>query len=68
MAQGISRTAIAFAQNGLNTLVLVDLSLSRLETTRDDLRAKFPHVEVEILQVTFADEVSVKAAIRKATG
>lgn len=63
---GIGRsTAIAFAQNGVNALALVSTSLPPLENTRDELQAKFPHVEVEILRVNVADEMSVEAAIQK---
>ncbi|KAJ5809638.1 uncharacterized protein N7503_001856 [Penicillium pulvis] len=65
-ASGIGKsTAIAFAQNGISALALVDLDASLLEATRDEIRAQFPLVAVEIFAVNVAGEASVEAVITK---
>lgn len=58
-------TAIAFANNGIRAISLVDLNISLLEETRDELRNQFPGIEVEILQANVADEKSVETAIQQ---
>ncbi|KAJ6090337.1 hypothetical protein N7486_009152 [Penicillium sp. IBT 16267x] len=65
-ASGIGKsTAIAFAQNGIRALALLDLNLSLLEATRDEIRGQFPLIKVEIFEVNVADEESVEAAVTK---
>lgn len=44
---------------------LVDLNVSLLEQTRDELRAQFPNLEVEIFEVNVANEESVETAVQK---
>lgn len=56
-------TALTLAQNGIGALALLDLNLPLLEATRDEIRSRFPHAEVEILRVDVADEASVQAAV-----
>lgn len=58
-------TAISFAQNGIQSITLVDLNLSHLERSRSELRAQFSTVSVEIIQANVADEASVDDAVRK---
>lgn len=58
-------TAISFAQNGIESIALVDLNPALLEKTRDELRAQFPTVNVETFQANVADEASVDDAVRK---
>jgi NAD(P)-dependent dehydrogenase (short-subunit alcohol dehydrogenase family) len=58
-------TAIAFAQNGLSAVTLVDMNVPLLEKTRDELRAQFPSLAVEILEVNVANEESVESAVQK---
>ncbi|KAJ5102531.1 hypothetical protein N7532_003060 [Penicillium argentinense] len=66
---GIGRsTAIAFAQNGISAVVLVDLNLFLLERIRDELRAQFSNLDVEILEVNVANEESVNAAVERTAG
>ncbi|KAJ5701980.1 hypothetical protein N7488_009528 [Penicillium malachiteum] len=64
--KGIGKaTAITFAVNGISALALVDLNLIVLEETRNGIKARYPHVQVEIFQTNVADEESVEAAIGK---
>jgi NAD(P)-dependent dehydrogenase (short-subunit alcohol dehydrogenase family) len=58
-------TAISFAQNGIESMALVDLNLPLLERTRDELRALFPKIKVEAFQANVADETSVENAVRE---
>ncbi|KAJ5751055.1 hypothetical protein N7533_008083 [Penicillium manginii] len=58
-------TAVTFAQNGISAVTLVDMNVPLLEQTRDELRAQFPTLEVEILEVNVANEESVESAVRK---
>ncbi|KAJ5701015.1 hypothetical protein N7493_012061 [Penicillium malachiteum] len=58
-------TAITFAENGISALALVDLNLIVLEVTRNEIKARYPHVQVEIFQTNVAEEESVEAAIGK---
>lgn len=58
-------TAISFAQNGIQSITLIDLNLSHLKKSRDELRAQFPTVIVDIIQANVADEASVDDAVRK---
>jgi NAD(P)-dependent dehydrogenase (short-subunit alcohol dehydrogenase family) len=44
-------------------LALLDLNLSILQATRDEVRAQFPLVTVEIFEVNVADEASVEAVV-----
>ncbi|KAJ5280725.1 hypothetical protein N7478_006097 [Penicillium angulare] len=65
-ASGIGKAAaLTLAQNGINALALLDLNLSVLESTREEILSHYAHVEVEILQVNVADELSVDAAVDK---
>ncbi|KAJ5668658.1 hypothetical protein N7462_009728 [Penicillium macrosclerotiorum] len=58
-------TAIAFAKNGIRAIVLVDVNLPLLESTRDELSSLFPAVQLEILKANVADEASVEDAVRQ---
>ena len=58
-------TAVSFAQNGIQSIALVDLNLPLLEKTRDELLAQFPAIKVEALQANVADEASVENAVRE---
>ncbi|CAI7566205.1 unnamed protein product [Penicillium manginii] len=58
-------TAVTFAQNGISAVTLVDMNVPLLEQTRDELRAQFPTLEVEILEVNVANEESVESAVQK---
>jgi NAD(P)-dependent dehydrogenase (short-subunit alcohol dehydrogenase family) len=58
-------TALSFAQNGIQSIALVDLNLPLLEKTRDELLAQFPAIKVEALQANVADEASVENAVHK---
>ncbi|KAE8380101.1 hypothetical protein BDV26DRAFT_290662 [Aspergillus bertholletiae] len=65
-ASGIGKaTALKFAEQGITSLALLDVNLAQLESTRDELRSAFPHVETEIIQVDVADEASVNNAVQK---
>ncbi|KAE8149901.1 hypothetical protein BDV25DRAFT_140350 [Aspergillus avenaceus] len=65
-ASGIGKgTALAFARNGINALSLLDVNLSELESTRDELKVQFPDVEVVIMQVDVTNEMIVDDAIGK---
>ncbi|KAJ5742424.1 uncharacterized protein N7511_011443 [Penicillium nucicola] len=65
-ASGIGKaTALAFAKNGVNALALVDLNLSLLENTRQELQDAYPGVHVEIFDVNVANEASVDSAVHK---
>jgi NAD(P)-dependent dehydrogenase (short-subunit alcohol dehydrogenase family) len=44
---------------------LVDLNLSLLESTRQELQNEYPGVNVELYQVNVADEASVNNAVQK---
>lgn len=46
-------------------MTLVDVNVPLLEQTRDALRAQFPTLEVEILEVNVANEESVESAVQK---
>lgn len=46
-------------------MALLDLNLSLLEATRDEIRAQSPLVTVEIFEVNVADEASIEAVITK---
>ncbi|KAJ5826405.1 hypothetical protein N7474_003543 [Penicillium riverlandense] len=59
-------TSIAFAKNGISGLALLDLNLTLLENTRDEIQKQYPNVQVEIMKVNVADEKSVDEALRKA--
>lgn len=43
----------------------MDTNVPLLEQTRDELRAQFPSLEVEILEVNVANEESVESAVQK---
>ncbi|KAJ5637753.1 hypothetical protein N7490_007632 [Penicillium lividum] len=58
-------TAIAFAQNGISSLALVDLNLSVLQKTCDEIQGGYPHVAVEIFQINVADQASVEEVVSK---
>ncbi|KAJ5627293.1 hypothetical protein N7528_004720 [Penicillium herquei] len=58
-------TAITFAENGISALALVDLNLVVLEETRDEIKTRYPHVQVAIFQTNVAEEECVEAAIGK---
>lgn len=58
-------TALAFAQNGIQSMALVDLNLALLEKTRDELLAQFPKINIETIQANVADEASVENAVRQ---
>ncbi|GMG12352.1 unnamed protein product [Aspergillus oryzae] len=60
-----SATALKFAEQGITSLALLDVNLAQLESTRDELRNTFPHVEIEIMQVDVTNEASVDEAIKK---
>ncbi|KAJ5949301.1 hypothetical protein N7454_000885 [Penicillium verhagenii] len=65
-ASGIGKsTAIAFAQNGIRGLALLDLDLSALKDTRDEIQARFPLVAIGIFPVNVADEISVDEVVQK---
>ncbi|KAJ5935091.1 hypothetical protein N7466_004638 [Penicillium verhagenii] len=65
-ASGIGKsTAIAFAQNGIRGLALLDLDLSALKDTRDEIQAQSPLVAIEIFPVNVADEISVDEVVKK---
>ncbi|KUF95237.1 COP9 signalosome complex subunit 4 [Phytophthora nicotianae] len=58
--------AMELARKGMN-VVLLSRTQSRLEAARDEILAKYPKVEVEILAVDFnrVDEPSVREALQK---
>ncbi|CAI7614363.1 unnamed protein product [Penicillium pancosmium] len=58
-------TSIALAQNGISAVALVDMNVPLLEKTRDELRAQFPSLAVEIMEVNVANEESVESAVQK---
>ncbi|OOQ90591.1 short chain dehydrogenase/reductase family oxidoreductase [Penicillium brasilianum] len=58
-------TAQAFAENGIQSIALVDLNIPLLEKTREELLAQFPTINVEALQANVADEASVEDSVRK---
>ncbi|KAJ5316539.1 hypothetical protein PENANT_c019G10874 [Penicillium antarcticum] len=65
-ASGIGKaTALAFAKNGINALALVDVNLSLLESTLQEIQCQYPGVQAVTFQVNVADEASVNAAVQK---
>ncbi|RJE24923.1 short chain dehydrogenase [Aspergillus sclerotialis] len=59
-------TAFAFAQNGIQGLVLVDINATVLEGTRDELKTRYPKLEVLIIATDVANEASVDSAVNAA--
>ncbi|KAJ5720689.1 uncharacterized protein N7483_008623 [Penicillium malachiteum] len=58
-------TAITLAENGISALALVDLNLIVLEATRDEIKARYPHVQGKIFKTNVAEEESVEDAVCK---
>lgn len=58
-------TALSFAQNGIESIALVDLNLPLLQKARDELRALFVNLNVEAIQANVANEASVENAVRE---
>lgn len=64
---GIGQSAAyTFAQHGIRGLALVDVNATALEGTRDQLKSKYPQLEVLVILVDVTDEESVDTAVSKA--
>ena len=65
---GIGRgTAHKLIQNGIKNLSLLDINISAVESTRDELQARYPAIQTLALQTDVVDESSVASAIQKST-
>lgn len=51
-----------FAALGASAVALCDLNISTLRSLAEDLRTRYPRLEVECFQVDVAEEASVEAA------
>lgn len=58
--------AYTFAQHGVRGLALVDINTAMLEGTRDELRTRYPKLNVLIMPIDVTDEDSVNTAATKA--
>lgn len=58
-------TAIAFAQQGVRGLALLDHNSQVLERTYSQLKTQFPNIEARKLEADVSDESSVKNAVNK---
>ena len=63
---GIGRgTAYKLAENGITNIALSDINSSAVESTRNELQALYPSVDVLVLETNVVDEASVAAAVQK---
>jgi NADP-dependent 3-hydroxy acid dehydrogenase YdfG len=47
------------AKNGVRNLALTDLSREKLLATAEEIKAQYPHVEIEAMQLDVCDEKAV---------
>jgi NADP-dependent 3-hydroxy acid dehydrogenase YdfG len=59
-------TAFNLAKNGVRNLALTDLSSENLLATSKEIKAQYPHVEIEAMQLDVCDEKAVDSTVLQA--
>lgn len=54
------------AKNGVRNLALTDLSSENLLATSKEIKAQYPHVEIEAMQLDVCDEKAVDSTVLQA--